>query len=133
MNDLQRQIDLAKGQLTRDRGTLDTQRQSLESREQEASADAADAPSDRLTVAKTSPAAVKPIEATRRILDGLNLAKYFGADAVLGGDGPLPRKPDPAGLHALCRRAKKAITMRAATVNTNTSRTRVNAAPQARS
>ncbi len=50
----------------------------------------------------------KPIEATRRILDGLNLAKYFEADAVLGGDGPLPRKPDPAGLHALCHRAKVA-------------------------
>jgi phosphoglycolate phosphatase len=50
----------------------------------------------------------KPIEATRRILDGLNLAKYFAADAVLGGDGPLPRKPDPGGLHALCHRANVA-------------------------
>jgi phosphoglycolate phosphatase len=46
----------------------------------------------------------KPIEATRRILDGLNMSKYFEEAAVLGGDGPLPRKPDPAGMHALCRR-----------------------------
>jgi phosphoglycolate phosphatase len=43
----------------------------------------------------------KPIEATRRILDGLDLSRYFQADQVLGGDGPFPRKPDPAGLHHL--------------------------------
>jgi phosphoglycolate phosphatase len=47
----------------------------------------------------------KPLGATRRILDGLHLAPYFEADAVLGGDGPLPRKPDPAGLQHLCGRA----------------------------
>ncbi len=40
----------------------------------------------------------KPLAATRRVLDGLDLARYFPADRVLGGDGPLPRKPDPAGL-----------------------------------
>jgi len=39
----------------------------------------------------------KPIEATRAILDGLHLSRFFGA-LVLGGDGPHPRKPDPAGL-----------------------------------
>jgi len=50
----------------------------------------------------------KPIDATRRILDGLNLSRYFDANAVLGGDGPLPRKPDPAGMQALCDRAKVA-------------------------
>jgi phosphoglycolate phosphatase len=39
----------------------------------------------------------KPLAATRTILDGLGLSAHFG-DRVLGGDGPLPRKPDPAGL-----------------------------------
>jgi phosphoglycolate phosphatase len=39
----------------------------------------------------------KPLAATREILTGLGLAAFF-ADRVLGGDGPLPRKPDPAGL-----------------------------------
>jgi phosphoglycolate phosphatase len=43
----------------------------------------------------------KPIAATRRILDGLDLARYFPAAAVFGGDGPAPRKPDPAGLRQL--------------------------------
>jgi phosphoglycolate phosphatase len=40
----------------------------------------------------------KPIAATREILSGLDLARYFAAGRVLGGDGPLPRKPEPAGL-----------------------------------
>lgn len=40
----------------------------------------------------------KPLEATREILDGLDLARYFPRDRVIGGDGPFPRKPDPAGL-----------------------------------
>jgi phosphoglycolate phosphatase len=39
----------------------------------------------------------KPLFATREILDGLHLGPVFG-DRVLGGDGPHPRKPDPAGL-----------------------------------
>jgi phosphoglycolate phosphatase len=43
----------------------------------------------------------KPIAPTRRILAGLDLARYFPAEAVLGGDGPLPRKPDPAALRHL--------------------------------
>ena len=43
----------------------------------------------------------KPLAATRRILDGLDLARYFPAAAVLGGDGPFPRKPDPVGLRQL--------------------------------
>ena len=47
----------------------------------------------------------KPLDATQRILDGLQLSKFFDADAVLGGDGPLPRKPDPAALQRLCERA----------------------------
>jgi phosphoglycolate phosphatase len=40
----------------------------------------------------------KPIGSTRRLLDGVGLARYFSADAVLGGDGPFPRKPDPTAL-----------------------------------
>ncbi len=47
----------------------------------------------------------KPIDATRRILDGLQLSRFFDREAVLGGDGPHPRKPDPAGLLKLCDRA----------------------------
>ena len=43
----------------------------------------------------------KPLHATREILDRLGLARFFQRDLVLGGDGPLPRKPDPAGLRQL--------------------------------
>jgi len=46
----------------------------------------------------------KPLGATRRILAGLDLAKFFDEDAVIGGDGPWPRKPDPSGLLRLCER-----------------------------
>lgn len=41
----------------------------------------------------------KPLAPTRRILEGLALAPLFVH--VIGGDGPFPRKPDPAGLRAL--------------------------------
>jgi phosphoglycolate phosphatase len=44
----------------------------------------------------------KPRASTGRILDGLDLARHFDPDRVLGGDAPWPRKPDPAGLLALC-------------------------------
>ena len=47
----------------------------------------------------------KPRAATVRILEGLSLDRFFPDDAILGGDGPLPRKPDPAGLAHLCARA----------------------------
>jgi phosphoglycolate phosphatase len=43
----------------------------------------------------------KPLAATREILIGLDLANYFPEAAVFGGDGPLPRKPDPSGLQRL--------------------------------
>jgi phosphoglycolate phosphatase len=43
----------------------------------------------------------KPIAPSMRILDALGLSPYF--EAVIGGDGPEGRKPDPAGLHALVR------------------------------
>jgi phosphoglycolate phosphatase len=48
----------------------------------------------------------KPIAATRTILQGLDLARYFDADAIVGGDGPFPRKPDPAGLRHLAARVE---------------------------
>jgi phosphoglycolate phosphatase len=47
----------------------------------------------------------KPKAATRRVLEGLGLARFFDADAVVAGDGPFPRKPDPAGLRHLAARA----------------------------
>jgi phosphoglycolate phosphatase len=50
----------------------------------------------------------KPLAPTRRILEGLDLARFFEADAVIGGDGPFPRKPDPAGLRHLAARVATA-------------------------
>jgi phosphoglycolate phosphatase len=47
----------------------------------------------------------KPLASTRRVLDGLDLARHFSPDAVLGGDGPFPRKPDPAALLHLSARS----------------------------
>jgi phosphoglycolate phosphatase len=44
----------------------------------------------------------KPLNPARRILEGLALVECF--DEVIGGDGPLPRKPDPSGLRALMAR-----------------------------
>jgi phosphoglycolate phosphatase len=41
----------------------------------------------------------KPLGPTRRILQALALDGLF--DEVVGGDGPLPRKPDPAALLAM--------------------------------
>jgi phosphoglycolate phosphatase len=43
----------------------------------------------------------KPLALTRAILAGLDLARHFADDGILGGDGPFPRKPDPAGLQYL--------------------------------
>jgi phosphoglycolate phosphatase len=43
----------------------------------------------------------KPIDPTRHILDGLDLARHFPAGRVIGGDGPFPRKPDPGALRWL--------------------------------
>ena len=45
----------------------------------------------------------KPEAATRRLLEGLELAHYFRD--LIGGDSPYGRKPDPAGLFALLARA----------------------------
>jgi phosphoglycolate phosphatase len=43
----------------------------------------------------------KPLEATRRTLEGLDLAQYFAPNWVVAGDGTFARKPDPAGLRHL--------------------------------
>lgn len=43
----------------------------------------------------------KPLAAAREILAGLDLARFFSAARVVGGDGPLPRKPEPDGLRSL--------------------------------
>lgn len=51
----------------------------------------------------------KPLAATRRILAGLDLARHFADDAVVGGDGPFPRKPDPAGLLHLIAQARVSV------------------------
>jgi phosphoglycolate phosphatase len=51
------------------------------------------------TLAAETPLAVltnKPRAATERVLDGLGLRPFFRW--VHGGDGPFPRKPDPAAL-----------------------------------
>jgi phosphoglycolate phosphatase len=47
----------------------------------------------------------KPLASTRRILDGLDLMRHFEDDAMVGGDGAFPRKPDPAGLRHLIARS----------------------------
>jgi phosphoglycolate phosphatase len=47
----------------------------------------------------------KPHRATTTILDRLELARFFEPALVVGGDGPLPRKPDPRGLQALMARS----------------------------
>lgn len=55
-------------------------------------------------VAKLSVLTNKPLAPSERILSGLNLRKFF--TDVVGGDGPWPRKPDPAGLEYLMKRAR---------------------------
>lgn len=45
----------------------------------------------------------KPTEATRKILDACGLSGLFAG--IIGGDGPLRRKPHPDGLHHLAQAA----------------------------
>ena len=45
----------------------------------------------------------KPTKPTEQILSALGLRDAF--EEVVGGDGPYPRKPDPAGLHAMMNAA----------------------------
>lgn len=59
------------------------------------------------TLGARTPLAVltnKPLAATRSILFGLGLSRYFDDEAMVGGDGPFARKPDPTGLRHLASR-----------------------------
>jgi len=47
----------------------------------------------------------KPLASTRQILDGLDMSRFFQPSRVIGGDGPFPRKPEPAGLLHLMQEA----------------------------
>ena len=42
------------------------------------------------------------------MLAGLDLARFFSDDGVIGGDGPFARKPDPSGLRHLMALASAA-------------------------
>jgi phosphoglycolate phosphatase len=56
------------------------------------------------TLSRSFPLAVltnKPARATSAVLDGLGLSRFFRA--IVGGDTPLGRKPDPAGLLSIVR------------------------------
>jgi phosphoglycolate phosphatase len=55
------------------------------------------------TVGRVAVLTNKPLAPSEQILDGLGIRDLF--DVVIGGDGPLPRKPDPAALQALMREA----------------------------
>lgn len=55
------------------------------------------------TRARLSVLTNKPIGPSQAILEHLGLARFF--EAVLGGDGPFPRKPDPSALRVLMRNA----------------------------
>jgi phosphoglycolate phosphatase len=46
----------------------------------------------------------KPQRAAERVLEGLDLARWFDA-GVIGAEAAYPRKPDPSGLLALAREA----------------------------
>jgi phosphoglycolate phosphatase len=48
----------------------------------------------------------KPLDSTLLILEGLDLQRFFSLRYVRGGDGPLPRKPDPAGLLEIVAEAR---------------------------
>lgn len=43
----------------------------------------------------------KPARSTLRILEGLELARFFDPTRIVCGDGPFPRKPAPASLLSL--------------------------------
>ena len=56
------------------------------------------------SVARVALLTNKPIGPTEKILSGLAVRELF--DDVIGGDGPYPRKPDPASLAELMARAE---------------------------
>jgi phosphoglycolate phosphatase-like HAD superfamily hydrolase len=45
----------------------------------------------------------KPLRPSEQILEALGIRDLF--DFVVGGDGPMPRKPDPSSLNALIHQA----------------------------
>src|SRR5262249_9739190 len=49
-----------------------------------------------------------PLHPTQRILTAVGLARFFPADAIIGGDGPFARKPQPDGLRHLMAAANAA-------------------------
>jgi phosphoglycolate phosphatase len=59
--------------------------------------------SEAATRARLAVLTNKPLGSTQQILAALGLARYFSPTRVFGGDGPLPRKPDPSGLWQLAR------------------------------
>jgi len=66
--------------------------------------DVADAVRHARTLGRVTVLTNKPKEPSERILKALGLLDLF--DDVIGGDGPLPRKPDPAGLTLLMNEAR---------------------------
>jgi phosphoglycolate phosphatase len=62
-----------------------------------------DAVKDARTRARVAVLTNKPIDPTEKILRGLGIRELF--DDVIGGDGPFPRKPEPASLQALIAQA----------------------------
>lgn len=59
----------------------------------------AEAVAEAATLARLAVLTNKPLAQTERILSELGIRGYFAE--VIGGDGPYPRKPDPASLVAL--------------------------------
>ena len=49
----------------------------------------------------------KPRAATRAHSGGLRSRRFFEDEAIVGGDGPFPRKPDPAGAAAAVRSRRR--------------------------
>ena len=63
----------------------------------------------------------KPLAPSRQILDALRLTPYF--EAVIGGDGPHGRKPDPAGLRALAQDDRDVMLVGDSPIDWETART----------
>ena len=63
----------------------------------------------------------KPLAPSMQILDALRLTPYF--EAVIGGDGPHARKPDPAGLRALAQDDRDVMLVGDSPIDWETART----------
>jgi phosphoglycolate phosphatase len=62
----------------------------------------------------------KPEHPSRRILQTFGLASYF--ETIVGGDGPLGRKPDPSGLHELTAAARVSLLVGDSPIDEDTAR-----------